>query len=822
MKNILLITIICLVAFTLGAQTQQGYVKTPGRLGSNGTVIPGKRLSGATVQVKGRSAVVSNTDGTFSFPIPANKFFLQSARKQGYVLTDPDATKRQYTYSSNPLIVVMDTQSQQTDNKLANERKIRRTLQRQLQAKEDEIETLKEQNRITQEQYQKKLQELYAEQESNEKLISNMAERYSQIDFDQLDEFNLRISDCILNGRLTEADSLLRSKGDINTRIAELNQHHEANLQGRENLEKSEAMEQKTRNDIAQDCYNYFQKFSMEHKNDSAAYYLELRASLDTTNLEWQNKAGRFIQEYLADYGKAITYFLRGLRQAQGQIGEENDVVAMFLNNLGTLYTDNGDFAEALKYHQKALEMREQVLGPDHPDVASSYHNIGFVYANKGDFDKAMEYYQKALRIQEKFLGSDHLHVAISYNNIGLIYGNLGEYVNAMEYFQRALDIQERVLGTDHPMVATIYNNLGTISEDLGDYSKAMEYFQKALTIREQVLGPKHPDVATSYNAIGIFLSKLGYFEMAMEYFQKALNIQEQVLSTNHPQVADTYNNIGVAYDNLGDYPKAMEYHLTALGIKEQVLGAEHPEVNTSYNNIGSLFFKQGDYDRALEYYKKTMDICERKLGKKHPFVSESYNNIATVYQRQGDYAKALEYYQKALDIQQQVLGNENPNLATITFNIGELYLEQGDYYKALECFQNSLGISERVIGKDSPETLSIRAETLSCEYLVALLSGNINEFNLNHCFIMTVAKGDTPAGQQGMTGEYILLEFADWNQESNFSVLDKIDEMIGKPKDIVVMKDGVIARHHFDNAIGATSGVKQISNTERQQINQM
>ena len=165
------------------SQTQQGYVKTKGRKGSNGNVVPGKRIVGATVQVKGRNAVITQANGVFSFPIPANRFYIQSVKKQGYVLTDPEMLTKQYVFSSNPLILVLETAEQQTDDKLASERKIRRTLQRQLQQREDEIEDLKEQNKITREQYQQALQQLYAEQETNEKLISEMAERYSQIDY---------------------------------------------------------------------------------------------------------------------------------------------------------------------------------------------------------------------------------------------------------------------------------------------------------------------------------------------------------------------------------------------------------------------------------------------------------------------------------------------------------------------------------------------------------------------------------------------------------------------------------------------------------------
>ena len=81
-KLLLFLCCVGIVASAL-AQTQTGYVKTRGRMGNQGKVIPGTRIQGATVQVKGRTAVVTQTNGTFSFPIPANKFSVLSVKKPG-------------------------------------------------------------------------------------------------------------------------------------------------------------------------------------------------------------------------------------------------------------------------------------------------------------------------------------------------------------------------------------------------------------------------------------------------------------------------------------------------------------------------------------------------------------------------------------------------------------------------------------------------------------------------------------------------------------------------------------------------------------------
>ena len=119
MKRALFIIIsLLLVTITLDAQTQHGYVKTKGRLASNGTVIAGTRISGATIQVKGRTTVLSQSNGTFSFPVPAQDFYLQNVQKQGFVIMDPEMLTREYTYSKSPLVLVLETKEQQADDKL--------------------------------------------------------------------------------------------------------------------------------------------------------------------------------------------------------------------------------------------------------------------------------------------------------------------------------------------------------------------------------------------------------------------------------------------------------------------------------------------------------------------------------------------------------------------------------------------------------------------------------------------------------------------------------------------------------------------------------
>ena len=452
------------------AQTQRGYVKTRGRLQSNGTTIAGSRLPGATVTLKGNNSVTSGANGGFSFAVSNKSFCIINVRKNGYQIYDRDLLGKIHHYSSNDLPIVMDTPDNVLADKLASERKIRRTLQRQLTEKEDEIEALKEQHKITEEQYQKQLQTLYKSQENNEKLISEMAEHYSTIDFDQVNDFQRRVAAFIQNGELTRADSLLNTKGSMEERRAQieknrsvLNANAEELKKRQEEQEKGEALQTKTIEDFAADCYSRADICKIRHDNDSAAYWLRMRADVDTLNIEWQLEAGLFLEKYLSDFTTSLHYYHRALAVAIAQEGENGENVAGSYNNIGGVYDSQGDYVKALEMYQQSLKIYLAIFGETHPNVATSYNNIGVVYDFQGDYVKALEMYQQSLKIDLAIFGETHPDVARNYNNIGGVYDSQGDYAKALEMYQQSLKIYLSIFGENHPAVTTSYNNIGYV-----------------------------------------------------------------------------------------------------------------------------------------------------------------------------------------------------------------------------------------------------------------------------------------------------------------------------------------------------------------------
>lgn len=713
MKKLILF-LFCACAMTASmAQTQAGYVKTKGRMGSNGQVIPGTPIAGATVRIKNRNAVVSQANGKFSFPVSGKTFFVLGVKKQGYVLTDPEVATRQYVFSANPLTLVLETPERLTADKLENERKIRRTLQRQLQAREDEIEKLKDENRITTTQYQEALRQLYDAQQSNERLISDMAERYSQIDFDQQDEFNLRVSDCILNGRLTEADSLLRSKGDINVRIDELNKHHEANVQMRSSLEQSEAMEKKNRDDIAQDCYHFFEKFFMEHQNDSAAHYIELRADLDKANPNWQFDAGCFFQKR-GWQQRADEFYSVALQSAREQAKANpqayEPLLAFTLNNVALLHAEQGRSDQVIDLFQEALTIYKR-LAKENPQVYDAYvasvqNNLALLYSSsKETFEKSELLFTKALDTYLN-LAKEEAHafmprVAAVMNNLGLLYNTNRYFQESEKMHNDALEIYRKLAANDPQAyqadVAATLNNLASL------YHRNGVNGQECETLLEEAVRIYRPladqDMALYGPKLAVSLSNLAIQYHNHHHSDKGYQINEEELAVynslaqNAPdiyllQLALKAYDLGVLCFQSDRIEQSSRFFQQALdayrGLATKDPETYQPDVAKVMRNLAAVLdmLQQSAQSEALylEELAINQELAKSNPAQFEPDVARSYGNLANHALLKGD-------FQQAIDLANQGLTHDSSKLF-IQANLALAYLCLGDMTRAREIYQ--------------------------------------------------------------------------------------------------------------------------------------
>ena len=642
----LVLLLLLAVSASANAQTQiqNARVKTRGRM-VDGQYIPGKGLPGTVVSIEGITDIgVRNANGTFSFPVEDNNYYVKSVAKNEYALLDSDAAPKFYNYSEDTLYFVMSMPEQMFEDLLEAKDKIRKTLECEWKNAMAEIKRLKEENRISQEEYLEKLEQLMSNQEKNEDLVNEMAKRYSTLDYDQLDVFYRKVNSYIEEGKLTKADSMLRSRGNVSAQIDAQLEKEESIRHREEEIAKAKSVLMHDKKELEQRCYSYFESFKMQHEYDSAAYYIEQRARIDTLNVEWQLDAGEYLYEQ-KQYSKAEKYLESSLKLSRDLIksdGSYVNYVAQSLHNLALLYADTQRYSESERMFEESLEILRK-LAKENPqvyeaDVAMTLNNLASLYRDTQRYSESERMYVESLEIRRK-LAKDNpqvyeTDVAMTLNNLAMLYRDTQRYSESEQMYVESLEVR-RKLAKDNPQVyesdvAMALNNLAILYADTQRYSESEQMFEESLEI---------------------------YSELAKENPQ-----------VYEPDVAVALNNLAILYVDTQRYSESERMYVESLGIYSELAKDNpqvyEPDVAAALNNLAILYAGTQRYSEAEQMSEESLEIY-RKLSKDNPQVYESdvakaLTRLAILYKINQRYSEAEQMLEESLDIYRK-LSKDNP-----------------------------------------------------------------------------------------------------------------------------------------------------------------
>ena len=527
------------ICLSVSAQTQQGFVKTLGRPNQKGVA-----LSGVTVRVKGgHNAVLSNAQGTFAMPMPGKKpgdaYALQQVQKQGYELRDKSAVGRQYAYSDKvPLTLVMASSSQLSSDKQRIENKAYEVAERGYKAKLAQLEQQKDANSITIDQYRQLLQDLQDKFEKYQSLIDGLAEHYALVDYDALDEQEREINICIEKGDLERADSLLQQLG-IQQRAETIAQRLKAGQRLIDEARQEQAEVLKRQEKDAEYLYQLYTIALAKFDNDKARFYIETRAELDTTNVEWQMDVAYFDVEYLTDFNKALLYGEKALLSSLALFGEDNSYTIKCYNLMSICYNFLGDYDRALDYGLKAANILEKTTSEYLEEKADCFMALVGVYHSIGGKDEELPNLCKAallLMISKYGIDVADKNVAECWALLGGSYNWISRYNEALGCFKEALNIMKKCKA--FPLAINRMTSLiGATYLALGETKLGLEYQLNALNGLIQACGgDNHYSIALSYRSLSLTYFKQRQFCLALSCAKKSLKIMTLLKGDQHPE----------------------------------------------------------------------------------------------------------------------------------------------------------------------------------------------------------------------------------------------------------------------------------------------
>lgn len=664
MKRILLIFMVLLFVGTTFAQMQQGIVKTPTRRNVNGTWTQGQYIVNATVGVRHAQnnaiqSFKSGKQGRFTFPVKS-AYYITSvfANKGTYTFLDSDFSQTKRYYSQNAVEVLVDD-----PNVLANVRQEaiayeRGKIKKQIRAKEDEIEALKEENKLTLEEYNKLLDELDEFRRTSESVVHQIAEVYATTDFDNIDDFNQQLLTFVEEGNFVSADSLLRTKGSKEMQFLRIKESDAAIKKTKEELLLAEEYNAKDRESFAKRLYyEYLMFLQRPMMQDSALYCLKMRADLDSTNVLWNSQYANLCKRQHL-YDEAIKYYQISAKLAQ-KAGRDDMAVSM-LGQVATIHGLREQYADEYAL-LKDLIPRAELYEVENPDGIKS---LGYLYWELGN------YYQR----------QNNPELAVVYlkkcNEIGI--PALGDNEVDKEYMRTE----------SLAAIGSVYCNMFKPEDGLPYILHARELLDSIYVRFPNAKNPRYE--ANVERSLGLAYAVLQDYKNAVTHYLHAYDLQKELYMRNpgayRPFFAETCMSLGVNYFYLGDKTNSLKYTEESAALFEELHQKDLQFLTTDYcdilNNIGYLNYLSGDNEKANEYFSKSQDILKPLYDQDPNIYAYHYVlvliNRFAVFRAQGD----LEICRAMLD--------ETENLAEVVYaamkevfsnSISIMYKEYARYY---------------------------------------------------------------------------------------------------------------------------------------------
>lgn len=583
-----LLKIVVIVALTMncfsitGQGLQHGLIKTLGRPNK-----PGKGIAGVLVKVaEVPNNMLTDAKGNISFHLNGNQFMLSRIKKNDYQLIDKSVIGRRFPYSSHvPFeIVLVSNQDLATDKQRIEDKAFERA-ERNYKQQIATLEDLIKKKEIDEEKANQERQRIGENYQRFVEQIDQMAERYATTNYDGISNINKQILECIEEANLDRADSLIRSKGDFDRREAEIKEQEQMTESAERFVQESKQSLEIKRNDLAQDFYNKHTIFLTNYQNDSAAYYIERRALLDTTNLEWIKQAGMFIDEYMADYRKAIYLFQKMYNYTIKTNDDNNENLAICNILIGSVLKKQCHYTKAMEYFLHA----QSILEPSSShinDLIDCYLKQASIFGECENYTQAFSLISKATQLIQTYYGEQSIQFAKALEAKAVLHIALKQNTSAYECLNSAQTIYETIHCGSQTDKAQHLCNLGYVLVNSEDYKKGQDVIQEAIDILSRIYGERHPKTSNAYHIMALLYEKQKDYEKARKYYTKELENSKHIFGNFHAFTAYNYISLGRICHKLSDDLNAVQYGNEALKILLKLEDIQDNKIMNLYQNM--------------------------------------------------------------------------------------------------------------------------------------------------------------------------------------------------------------------------------------------
>lgn len=658
-------------------------------------------LSGVRVHVDGAQTATSAADGRFALIFntlkPGDQVLNVSAMKPGFEIFNKSSVEQWNISRGNvtfTLVLVKSDEFAQLVGKLTQTSK--NTYQAKYEEKVRELEQLKEDGKLKEEEFNKKYDELDEKYREQLKNLDNYIDQFARIDLSEVSAEEQRILDMVQEGKIQEAvlvyDSLELGKkltsetSDYLELSRVIKTTEELRSQKRANIDALyESIYRQVSTMVLADKYEEATNVLLSAMNDFSKLFDEDPETNRPQFADLQFRVG----EMLADH----------------QIGGEKKAVGYFTSALSNYLILCDSMHERYSAH-----------------VANTRIRIGKCKAYELDYSGAESMYLEALAIWKQQTEQDGMkclkEVASTQNLLGQLYSQwTSRQDQAEEFYQSALDNYALLVRCDSmahlPDMASIKSRMASFFQENQNYEKAEHFLIEALN-DFALLAKYAPE---NLEGLEIRQRELGDFYSSLwrsfKYIAEKDPERLEALESRQNEHENYFVKLWHDFKTGELFAKAEKYYKEACQTALQKDGK--PGINSRLNWLSlSNLYLENDEDQKAEACIKEYNEIEAKF-EGTPLDEDSsaktLYEMANSYLSKGNPEKALQYYQDAM--RKGLYKDSDLHTANLHLDMALCHLAMGDSTKMVESTTTAFNLLDSW-AKNNQEELNFTVLTLA------------------------------------------------------------------------------------------------------------
>jgi tetratricopeptide (TPR) repeat protein len=328
------------------------------------------------------------------------------------------------------------------------------------------------------------------------------------------------------------------------------------------------------------------------------------------------------------------------------------------------------------------------------------YNNRGLVFYNQGAFAEAFEAFDRAFTLAKQHFGPANATTLRYATNALAALGNLDRVEDSQRALEALVRMGETSLGATHPSLTQPLMNLSNVFLMQGRLTDARQVLDRVEVIGQQAYRPSSEEWAHFHLAYGDLESEEGRAAEALTRYERSARLFQERTGLESPEALQALVRVADAQMLLERLDQSQQTLQKVLELAKKDTEQQQHFYTQALLGLANLHGVRGQNDQALRLRQEALELRERYLGPKHYNTALIRQAMADSYLELNQPARALVLYDQVLARFEENAQLESPNGALFLAGKGEALRKLGRVSEALPLLEQALRIIEKRSGR--------------------------------------------------------------------------------------------------------------------------